>query len=109
MYTLHFYSCSHTQWLRTKADTAIKAGLPIFVTEWGATNADGGLDGKTCLPEAQLWIDWMKANGISWTAWKLASGTDGSCLLNPGTPVNPPWDNYLHGHAPFVVASMKAA
>lgn len=107
MYTLHFYSCSHTAWLRAIGDTAIKAGLALFVTEWGASNADGGIDGKTCLPEAQLWIDWMKTNGISWSAWKLSVGTDSTNLLAQGAPVTGGWTNFLHGHAPFVVSNMK--
>ncbi|HLL65798.1 MAG TPA: cellulase family glycosylhydrolase [Micromonosporaceae bacterium] len=107
MYTLHFYSCSHTAWLRTRADAAIRAGLALFVTEWGASHADGGLDGRVCLPEAQAWVDWMRANGVSWTAWKLVPGSDSTNLLNPGAPVTGGWNNYLHGHAPFVVASMR--
>lgn len=107
MYTLHFYSCTHTQFLRDKANTALRAGLPLFVTEWGASNADGGLDGQACLGEAQTWIDWMKTNGISWTAWKLDVGSDTTNLLSSGAPVTGGWTNYLHGHAPFVVANMK--
>ncbi|MEU8157380.1 cellulase family glycosylhydrolase [Micromonospora sp. NPDC048986] len=107
MYTLHFYSCTHGASLRAKGDAAIRAGLALFVTEWGASNADGGLDGRSCLPEAQSWIDWMKANGISWTAWKLDVGTDTTNLLSPGAPVTGGWTNHLHGHAPFVVANMR--
>ncbi|MEU7974501.1 cellulase family glycosylhydrolase [Micromonospora sp. NPDC049089] len=107
MYTLHFYSCTHGASLRAKGDAAIRAGLALFVTEWGASNADGGLDGRACLPEAQSWIDWMKANGVSWTAWKLDVGTDTTNLLSPGAPVTGGWTNYLHGHAPFVVANMR--
>ncbi|MEW2145803.1 cellulase family glycosylhydrolase [Micromonospora vinacea] len=107
MYTLHFYSCTHGASLRAKGDAAIRAGLALFVTEWGASNADGGLDGRACLPEAQSWIDWMKTNGISWTAWKLDVGTDTTNLLSPGAPVTGGWTNYLHGHAPFVVANMR--
>ncbi|MBQ1012088.1 cellulase family glycosylhydrolase [Micromonospora sp. M51] len=107
MYTLHFYSCTHGSSLRAKGDAAIRAGLALFVTEWGASNADGGLDGRACLPEAQSWIDWIKANGISWTAWKLDVGTDTTNLLSPGAPVTGGWTNYLHGHAPFVVANMR--
>ncbi|TQJ23105.1 endoglucanase [Micromonospora sp. A202] len=107
MYTLHFYSCTHGASLRTKGDAAIRAGLALFVTEWGASHADGGLDGRSCLPEAQSWIDWMKTNGISWTAWKLDVGTDTTNLLSPGAPVTGGWNNYLHGHAPFVVTNMR--
>ncbi|MDQ0364367.1 cellulase family glycosylhydrolase [Catenuloplanes indicus] len=107
MYTLHFYSCTHGASLRAKGDAAIRAGLALFVTEWGASHADGGLDGRICQSEAQAWIDWMRANGISWTAWKLDVGTDTTNLLSPGAPVTGGWTNYLRGHGPFVVASMR--
>ena len=107
MYTLHFYSCTHTQFLRDKANTAIRAGLPLFVTEWGASHADGGLDGRICDAEAQTWVDWMKSNGISWTAWKLDVGTDTTNLLSNGAPVTGGWNNYLRGHGPFVIANMR--
>jgi endoglucanase len=109
MYTLHFYSCTHTTALRAKADAALRAGLPLFVTEWGASNADGGLDGRVCQPEAQAWLDWMRTNKISWTAWKLDVGNDTTNLLAPGAPVTGGWNNYLHGHASLVVANMDPA
>jgi endoglucanase len=107
MYTLHFYSCSHGAWLRDRGTAAIRAGLPLFVTEWGASHADGGTDGRTCLPEAQAWVDWMRSNGVSWTAWKLSTGSDSTNLLASGAPVSGGWNNHLHGHAPFVVAGMR--
>lgn len=106
MYTLHFYSCTHAQWNRDKADAAIDAGLALFVTEWGASAADGGLDGRVCLDEAQRWVDWMSANKISWTAWKLDVGPDSTNLLSSGAPLTGGWDDYLHGHAPFVIANL---
>lgn len=107
MYTLHFYSCTHGASLRAKGDAAIRAGLALFVTEWGASHADGGLDGVICQSEAQAWIDWMRSNNISWTAWKLDVGTDTTNLLSPGAPVTGGWNNYLRGHGPFVVANMR--
>jgi endoglucanase len=107
MYTLHFYSCSHGEWLRLRGNEAIRRGLALFVTEWGASHADGGLDGRVCSPEAQVWLDWMRANGVSWTAWKLSTGTDSTNLLAAGAPVTGGWSNYLHGHAPLVVAAMR--
>jgi hypothetical protein len=107
MYTLHFYSCSHGASLRAKGDAAIRAGLALFVTEWGASHADGGTDGRVCAPEAQTWLNWMRANGISWTAWKLSTGTDSTNLLASGAPVTGGWNNYLHGHASLVVQNMR--
>ncbi len=42
MYTLHFYACDHGRGLMSKAESALSTGLPLFVTEWCATNADVG-------------------------------------------------------------------
>jgi endoglucanase len=104
MYTLHFYSCTHQQPLIDRADQALAMGLPLFVTEWGATHADGGLDQKLCLPEAQLWHDWMDTHAISWAAWKFDACQDSACFFaSPSVPLTGGWtDAQLAGHAPFV-------
>lgn len=103
MYTLHFYACTHDQWLRDDAAAALADGLPLFVTEWGATHADGGLDGVVCDTEAQLWHTFLNENKISWTAWKLDGCGDASCLLKPSAPARGGWtDDLLNGHGPFV-------
>ena len=103
LYTLHFYSCSHGQSLRNDAQSALNSGLPIFVTEWGATHADGGVDGRVCLDEANLWHSFMKTNSISWAAWKLDGCSDSSCILKAGAPANGPFsDAWLQGHGSYV-------
>jgi len=109
LYTLHFYACTHTDWLRGKADGARAKGLPLFVTEWGATHADGGTDGQVCLDAARLWHEWMNTHGIGWTAWKLDNcGQDSSCILAPHAPVTGGWTStYLKGHGVFVRARMQ--
>jgi aryl-phospho-beta-D-glucosidase BglC (GH1 family) len=109
LYTLHYYACSHTSWLRQKGEIARARGLALFVTEWGATDADGGLNGEVCLDEAQRWDDWMATHKISWSAWKLdGCEPDSSCLLMPGAPVDGGWTHeYLHGHALFVRGRMQ--
>jgi endoglucanase len=109
LYTLHYYACTHKDALRRKGDIALSKGVALFVTEWGATHADGGRDGMVCLDAAQDWDDWLKARKISWTAWKLdGCEPDSSCLLVPGAPVDGGWtDQYLHGHAKFVRGRMQ--
>jgi aryl-phospho-beta-D-glucosidase BglC (GH1 family) len=109
LYTLHYYACSHKAWLRQKGDTALSKGIALFVTEWGATDADGGTDGIVCLDEAQHWDDWLNARKISWSAWKLdGCEPDSTCLLKPGAPVAGGWtDEYLHGHGLFVRGRMQ--
>ena len=109
LYTLHYYACSHKAGLRQKGDTALGKGLALFVTEWGATDADGGTDGIVCLDEAQHWDDWLNARKISWSAWKLdGCEPDSTCLLKPGAPIDGGWtDEFLHGHGLFVRGRMQ--
>jgi endoglucanase len=103
MYTLHFYSCTHGASLRDRGDYALNRGLAIFVTEWGATDANGGTSGTLCLDEAQRWHDWMNQKGISWAAWKLDKCSDLSCYFKSNAPVTGGWtDDQLNGHGPFV-------
>jgi endoglucanase len=109
MYTLHFYACTHKAPERNKAMTARSRGLPMFVSEWGATHADGGVDKIVCEAEARTWHDWLDANNISWTAWKLDGCTDSSCMFkNQMVPVDGGWtDAQLNGHAKIVIDEMK--
>ena len=99
LYTLHFYACTHGQSLINKANTAISMGLPLFVTEFGATPADGGVspkDNDVCEPETNVWFAWMAQNNISGASWKLDQCTDSSCILTADAPIDGPWtDNYL--------------
>jgi aryl-phospho-beta-D-glucosidase BglC (GH1 family) len=114
MYTAHFYACSHGSTYLNKARAALNAGLPIFVTEWGATDANGGEypDDDVCTAEANLWHDWMDANGVGWAAWKLddcdgQTHPDASCLLTLNAPVTGGWTSeYLNGHASYVVSKL---
>jgi len=111
MYTLHFYACSHQAELRERGDAALALGLPLFVTEWGATHADGGTADNpgVCVEEAQAWHDWMGDNGISWAAWKWDNCPDESCFfVEEGADVAGNWtDDVLHGHGSFVRDRMR--
>ena len=100
LYTLHFYACTHKQWLRDKADVAIANGLALFVTEFGATPADGGMlangNNLVCRDEANLWFAWMAANNLSGVAWKLDQCAETSCILARSPPTGGPWpDEHL--------------
>jgi endoglucanase len=111
MYTVHFYSCTHGAAQRQQAIDAANRGVAIFVTEWGATVADGGTDptGMLCLDEAQLWHDFMDERQISWAAWKLDDCRDLSCFFRPQAPRIGGWtEEWLQGHGPFVRARMMA-
>jgi len=117
MYTVHFYSCNHGTSYLSKAKSAHSAGIPIFVTEWGATNADGGIMGTpVCDTQANPWLDWMEQEKVGWTAWKLDNCAyeldqngveDTSCFFKADAPVAGGWtDADLNGHAPYVISRM---
>jgi endoglucanase len=114
MYTLHFYACTHDAGVRANGQAALDAGLPVFVTEWGATTADGGvpdpqtgMEGEPCEAEGQEWIDWMNDNRISWAAWRLQACPDVTCILKGGADYGGGWEqDDLHGHGPFVVRNL---
>jgi endoglucanase len=108
MYTLHFYACEHTGWLRDRAQAAREAGLPIFVTEWGATTPSGGVPPETqvCAEEGSLWHDWMNTHSISSAAWKLDDCSDTSCFFAPNTPLTADLGTQLQGHGSFVVEKL---
>jgi endoglucanase len=95
LYTLHFYACTHNVWLRNKADIALAAGLPLFITEFGITYADGGLTTSqhdvVCRAEGDAWFRWMFENNISGVAWKLEVCSDSSCLLKESAKTDGPW------------------
>jgi hypothetical protein len=79
-YTLHFYAGSHFGSLRTKAKTALAAGIPLFVTEWGAVNANG--DGGINESQTRYWLELLDEEKISWANWALNNKDEGSSALS---------------------------
>ena len=89
MYTLHFYAGTHGASLRGRIDGALAEGLPIFVSEWGTSRADGS--GGVFLEESRVWLDFLDARGISWCSWSLCDKNETSAALRPGVPPEGPW------------------
>ncbi|MDR3335618.1 MAG: glycoside hydrolase family 5 protein [Treponema sp.] len=79
MYTLHFYAGTHGEWLREKAKQALDGGLPLFVTEWGTSQATGG--GGMYREESLEWLSFCKKNNISWINWSLTNKGEDSGIL----------------------------
>ncbi len=79
MYTLHFYAGSHGKESRNVAKNAIKKGLPIFVTEWGTTQASG--DGGVFEKETLEWMRFLAKNKISWANWSVNNKGEDSGVL----------------------------
>ena len=79
MYTLHFYASTHTDWLRDAMKNAVAAGLPIFVSEYGLSEASG--DGRVDTYQADLWAAAMDELHISYVAWNLSNKGESSSLI----------------------------
>ncbi|WP_367914616.1 glycoside hydrolase family 5 protein [Leadbetterella sp. DM7] len=90
-YSFHFYASEphHQENLRNRATTAIEAGLPVFVTEWGVGEANG--DGAFDPEKNKAWMTWMEKHQLSWVNWNLTDKKETTALLKPGAPVNGSW------------------
>ncbi len=90
-YVFHFYASDswHYQSLFTKANSAIEAGIPLFVTEWGVSEANGGGDFNRTW--TQEWIQFMDKNKLSWCNWAIADKEETSAALKPSANINGNW------------------
>ena len=106
MYTLHFYAGTHGQDLRNRIDSAWAAGLPVFVSEWGTSRADGS--GGVFLEESRVWLDHLEERGISWCNWSLCDKNETSAALKPGTAPDREWtEKDLTASGQFVFSQFK--
>lgn len=79
MYTLHFYADTHRDDLRNSLQIAYNRGLPLFVSEFGITDASG--NGAVNVEEADKWIDLLDQNGISYCIWNLSNKDESSAFF----------------------------
>ena len=91
LYALHFYAGTHRDDLRRNANYALSRNLPIFVSEWGLTDATG--KGGLYFDEAQRWVDWMKEHRISWASWSFSNADEASAALKPTAKMDGPWQD----------------
>jgi len=106
MYTCHFYAGTHGKWLQDRIDSALAAGLPIFVSEWGTSAADGS--GGVFLDASAQWLDFLKARGISWANWSLCDKGETSAALRPGTSPDGRWtEDDLSDSGRFVFSRLR--
>ena len=90
-YSLHFYTGTHREWLRAKAIQAINAGIPLFVSEWGLSEASG--TGDIDYTETKYWMDFLDRYNLSWCNWSVADKDETSAALKPGTDQDGNWTN----------------
>ena len=92
-YTLHFYAGSpyhHVSGpIGTSAKTALAAGIPLFVTEWGSV--DPVNQGAPDVAETQNWMTFLDQNHLSSCNWSISDKDEGSAALRPGTSNKGHW------------------
>lgn len=76
-YTFHFYANTHRLGSEgSKALQAMRAGLSVFVSEWGTGNADGGgTPGEMANANWQRFLDENLLSSANWSASKINEGT----------------------------------
>ena len=82
VYSLHFYAASH-DYVRYKAEIAIRKRLPMFVSECSPSEADG--DGEHNKKKFSEWLDFLIRNNISFVLWGLYDKEESSAMLKPLT------------------------
>ena len=89
MYTVHFYAATHGDDLRQRTEGAAKRGIPIFISESGATEASG--DGKIDEESEEEWIKMCERLGISWVCWSISDKNESCSMLLPRATATGPW------------------
>jgi endoglucanase len=82
MYAFHFYAASHKDNYRAEVERAA-GSLPLFVTEFGTVNANGG--GAVDTASSTAWLDLLDRLKIGYANWTFSDAGEGSAALKPGT------------------------
>lgn len=88
MYTVHFYAATHKDQQRQDLSTAYDQKLPMFVSEFGITEASG--NGTLDEQSGQAWIDLLDQDRISRVAWAISDKEEASSIFKPGTDPDSP-------------------
>lgn len=89
MYVLHFYAGTHKESLRNRAEAAVNAGLPIFVSECAGMEASG--NGAIDQASWNSWLNWMESKKVSWIAWSIADKDETCSMLLPSAAATGNW------------------
>lgn len=91
MYAFHFYASDndHNRWLTGKISTAISKGLPVFVSEFGLSQANG--DGTVDISKATEWMKRCDDNKVSYCVWSLSNDYRSSSLIKSSCSKTSGW------------------
>lgn len=89
MYSVHFYTGSHEpsedsvdrESVMANTRYALENGVAVFATEWGTNEASG--NNGPFLDEADVWLNFLNKNNISWANWSLTNKNETSAAFMP--------------------------
>ncbi len=79
IYAVHFYAATHKQEIRNKVETALEAGLPVFISEFSICDASG--NGAIDYDEADKWFELISDNNLSYASWSLSNKEETASLI----------------------------
>lgn len=91
MYTLHFYAGTHKDDLRSRLETCIDSGLPVFISEFGICDASG--NGANDFDSAQKWMELAEKHSLSFICWNLANKEESSSAIRSGCDRTAGWSD----------------
>ena len=89
MYTLHFYAGTHKDDLRNRLETCVQNGLPVFVSEFGMSDASG--NGANDFDSTTQWLDLLNRYQISFCCWNLANKDESSSVFKASSTALSDW------------------
>jgi len=97
VYSVHYYTAEpgtyHQADLRAWCNTALGKGLALLVTEFGLSEADGGIKNNTKIDtlEANRWFSFLDQNGIGWMNWSICDKGEAASALKGGAGSTGNW------------------
>lgn len=94
-YTLHYYANTHCvsgtySWggscEGSNGEKAIKAGLSVFVSEWGTGDSDGG--GNPDQSKNTQWQTFINKYKLSWANWSASKISEGTAAFTSNSTKN---------------------
>lgn len=79
MYSFHFYANTHKAAMRSKLEAALKKGLPVFVTEFGISEASG--NGSVSTYQGDQWIKLLNSYKVGYICWNFSNKNESSALI----------------------------
>lgn len=89
MYTCHFYAATHKDSYRTKVETALRQGTPVFISEFSICDASG--NGGIDYSSANAWKNLINKYGLSYAGWSLSNKSETSALIRSNCSKTSGW------------------